>query len=234
LFIQRRLNPEFFLSLEVLEALPAAKLERTAALLAEAGLSCTIHGVFMDLNPGSFEPLLREATALRFAQVMEAAELLRPRVVVFHPGYDRWRYGEQRAKWLELGLPLWKSVAERAEGIGCRIGVENIFEEEPDTLLELLERTGSPAVGHCFDVGHWNLFSKVGMPEWFELLGKHVVECHVHDNSGAKDDHAPPGEGKIDFGLFLSLVERYAPQAVLTIEAHSLPCLQRSLAYFGR
>ena len=33
---------------------------------------------------------------------MDAAALLRPRVVVFHPGYDKWRYGEARDRWLAV------------------------------------------------------------------------------------------------------------------------------------
>lgn len=227
--LERRLNPEIFLSADVLDRLDPSRLEETAQALTGEGLSCTIHSPFMDLNPGSAERMLRDATLHRFTQVMEAAAILKPEVMVFHPGFDRWRYGEAVAQWLDLSVPVWRFVLEKATEIGTVVAVENIFEEEPSTLKALFEAVDHERFGHCFDVGHWNLFKKVGMEEWFEALGKRIVEVHIHDNSGTRDDHAPPGEGAIDFRLFFDLMERYAPEAAYTIEAHSRAHLESSL-----
>ena len=227
--LERRLNPEIFLSGDALETLKPGELAKVAGTLKDSGLSCTIHAPFMDLNPGSLEPMLREATRRRFDQVLDAAEVLHPEVMVFHPGFDRWRYGEATDPWLTHSVAIWKSVLVRAREIGTIVAVENIFEEEPDTLRRLLETVNDPLLMHCFDVGHWNLFKKVGMEEWFEALGDRIAEVHIHDNSGARDDHAPPGEGAIDFELYFRLMERYAPDAAYTIEAHSRADLERSL-----
>lgn len=227
--IERRLNPELFLSADALDAVIPERLAATARALSDAGLSCTIHSPFMDLNPGSLERLLRDATMHRFSQVMDAAEILRPEVMVFHPGFDRWRYGEATAQWLDYSIAAWRKVLGRARSIGTAIAVENIFEEEPSTLKALLDAVDDPIFGHCFDVGHWNLFKRVGMEQWFEALGARIVEVHIHDNGGTRDDHAPPGEGAIDFELFFGLMERYAPGAAYTVEAHSKPHLERSL-----
>lgn len=228
--LERRLNAEIFFSADALDAMVPAELAAAAAALKGEGLSCTIHSPFMDLNPGSFEKLLRDATMHRFSQVMDAAEILRPEVMVFHPGFDRWRYGEAVKQWLELSAAVWRSTLDRARGIGTVIAVENIFEEEPSTLKALLDEVDDPIFRHCFDVGHWNLFKKVGMEEWFEALGDRIAEVHIHDNSGTRDDHAPPGEGAIDFQKFFALMERYAPDAAFTIEAHSRDHLESSLA----
>ena len=228
-FLQRRLNPEIFFSADALEALLPGELAQVAAALKGEGLSCTIHAPFMDLNPGSLERLLRDSTQCRFNQVLDAAEILRPEVMVFHPGFDRWRYGEAVELWLEHSVVAWRGVLARAREIGTVIAVENIFEEEPGTLRALFERVDDPLLRHCFDVGHWNLFKKVGMEQWFEALGERIAEVHIHDNSGTRDDHAPPGEGAIDFGLFFRLMESYAPDAAYTIEAHSREHLERSL-----
>jgi sugar phosphate isomerase/epimerase len=233
-FLERRLNPEIFLSGEALEALLPGELESVAEKLRGAGLSCTIHAPFMDLNPGSLERLLRETTMRRFDQVLDAAEILRPEVMVFHPGFDRWRYGEATDLWLGHSVEAWRSVLVRARSIGTVIAVENIFEEEPGTLKALFEAVDDPLLRHCFDVGHWNLFKKVGMEEWFEALGGRVAEVHIHDNCGTRDEHAPPGEGAIDFELFFKLMERYAPEAAYTIEAHSREHLEKSLAALER
>lgn len=228
--LERRLNPEIMFTADALDALVPAELAEASGVLKGEGLCCTIHAPFMDLNPGSLERMLRDATRHRFHQVMDAAEILRPEVMVFHPGFDRWRYGETVRQWLDLSVGIWQGVLERARGIGTVIAVENIFEEEPSTLKALLEEVGDPLFRHCFDVGHWNLFHKVGMEPWFESLGGYVAEVHIHDNHGTKDDHAPPGEGGIDFGLFFELMARYAPDAAYTIEAHNKPHLESSLA----
>jgi sugar phosphate isomerase/epimerase len=37
------------------------------------------------------------------------------------------------------------------------------------------------------------------------------------------------GEGNIDFDLYFRLLNRYAPDAVWTIEAHSRECLERAV-----
>ena len=232
--IDRRLNVEIFFSAEALDHLEPKRLVAAATILDAEGLKSTIHAPFMDLNPGSYEPLLQEITRRRFHQVMDAAALLRPRVVVFHPGFDKWRYGETRDRWLAESIPLWQEMVERGEECGCIIAVENIFEEEPSTLVDLIQGVNSPRLRHCFDVGHWNLFSKVSLEEWFSDLGPYIAETHIHDNHGKLDEHAPIGEGNIDTRLFFSLLDSYAPDAVRTIEAHSREKLERALVNLGK
>jgi sugar phosphate isomerase/epimerase len=214
------INPEIFLPAAVLDTLIPEEAAAIMASLQSAGIRSTIHAPFMDLNPGSFEPLLRQATIHRFEQVLTAAEIIRPDTIVMHPGYDRWRYGDRQAEWLELSLPVWRMVDERAADIGCRIAVENIFDEEPSVLKALLEAIDSPRIGHCFDVGHWNLFKSVSMAEWFAELGDRIIHSHVHDNHGLRDDHLPLGDGMIDFDEYFRLMRQHAPDASYAIEAH--------------
>ncbi|WP_243370315.1 sugar phosphate isomerase/epimerase family protein [Geotalea sp. SG265] len=228
--IAESINPEIFFSADALDEVIPEKMRVEADLLAGSGLSCTIHAPFMDLNPGSVVRQIREVTRQSFNDVLNAADIFKPQVMVFHPGYDRWRYGEKKEEWLRHSIDTFQTVLERAETIGCTIAVENIFEEEPSTLVALLEAIDSPRLRHCFDVGHWNLFKTVGMDEWFAALGPYIAESHIHDNQGTRDDHAPLGEGGIDFPLFFRLMAHYAPQAAWTIEAHNMEKLQRALA----
>ena len=89
--IQGRINPEIYFSSEALDLLTCADLAASAEQLHNAGLAITIHAVFLDLNPGALDSSIREATRWRFQQVFQAAEVLRPRVIVFHPGFDELR-----------------------------------------------------------------------------------------------------------------------------------------------
>ena len=232
--LDRRVNPEIYLPGETYDSLDRAELAFIASALKDHGLSTTMHAPYVDLNPGSPERLVREATLKRFHQVMDVAEHFRPRVIVLHPGYDRWRFGESRDQWLKNSIATWREIIPRAEAIDCKLAVENVFEEEPSTLRALIETVDSPLLRHCFDVGHWNLFGKTGMAEWFAELGQYIAETHIHDNHGQRDDHAVIGEGNIDFELFFSLMGRYAPEACWTIEAHSRDALERALASIER
>ena len=229
LVLDRRVNPEVYLTGEDFDTLIPEELGRIAAALSENGCSTTMHAPYVDLNPGSAEQLIREATLRRFHQLLDAAEILRPKVIVLHPGYDHWRYGDSREQWLKHSIDTWRELLDRAAGIGCIMAVENIFEEEPSTLKALFEAVDSPILRHCFDVGHWNLFVKVSMDEWFAEIGSYIAEVHIHDNFGIKDDHNAIGEGNINFDLFFRLLQRYAPDAVWTLEAHSKETLEKAL-----
>lgn len=230
-FLAKGVNPEISFNGEDLDNVLPEEFEAVADALAKAGLSCTIHAPFMDLNPGSEERLIRETTARRFTQVCDAALILRPVSMVFHPGYDRWRYGEKQSTWLGNTINTFTKVLEMTEPTGCRISIENIFEEEPSTLLALMEAFNHPRLRHCFDVGHWNLFATktCDLDEWFSTLGAYMGHLHIHDNYGLKDDHAPVGEGNIDFDLYFALVKKYATEAVWTLEAHNRLNLERTL-----
>lgn len=228
--ISHRINPEVYLPSESLDHLIWEELATQAEFLHSAGLETTIHSPFMDLNPGAMDKSIREATRRRIQQVMKAAELLHPRVIVVHPGFDDLHYGDNRLEWLKNSIDFWREFVPQARELGTILAVENIFEKDPTTLRALLEEIDDPCFRHCFDIGHWNMFTTVTLEEWFSELGPYIAECHIHDNHGQSDEHLPVGEGGIDFSGFFPLLIRHAPDAVWTIEAHSAERLQRALA----
>lgn len=232
--LTRQINPEVYISAEALDRIVWEELDAHAQALRSAGLATTIHAPFMDLNPGALDVTIRDATRRRFHQVFQAAELLRPRVIVFHPGYDDLRYGESRMAWLKNSIAFWQEFLPRAKEIGCIIAVENIFEKEPTTLRWLLEAIDDPLFRHCFDTGHWHMFTTVGLEEWFAEVGRFIAESHIHDNHGQADEHLPLGEGKIDFDQVFGLLKQYAPDSVWTIEAHSTERLERALVNIAK
>ncbi|CAH2030430.1 sugar phosphate isomerase/epimerase family protein [Trichlorobacter ammonificans] len=227
--LTERINPELFLPAEALESMDWELLTSFSHELAGAGLSCTIHGPFMDLNPGSVDPAIRESSGMRVDQTLRAAGLLKARVVVFHPGYSRLSHGSVQDVWVENSIAFWRERLPAIRAAECCVALENIFEDEPSTLRRVIEGIGDPLVGHCFDVGHFNMFARVSLEEWFAELGRHILESHLHDNFGQSDDHLPVGDGAIDFTRVSGLLHRFAPQAVWTLEAHSRQRLERSL-----
>jgi sugar phosphate isomerase/epimerase len=223
------LQPEVYFSGYVLDRLSSGDTEGISRALREREVPVTFHAPFMDLNPGAVDERIREITALRFGQVLDLVPLFRPRAIVLHPGYDRWRYDDDVDLWLENSLRTWEPLVKRAESLSVRMALENVFEEKPAILERLLDKIDSPYLGYCLDAGHGNLFSRVPLEEWVEVLGSRLMEIHLHDNRGEADDHLPLGQGSIDFPSLFALLGKKKIQPIYTIEPHEIAHLQPSL-----
>lgn len=227
-FLALKYNAEIAFKGQDLDALDPELLERAAEGFRTAGLSLTVHAPFLDLNPGALEPYVFEATAIRYRQTLAAADRLGARLVVFHPGYEYWKYGGKDQLWLDASLDFWPPIIELAEQLEIRLALENIYETVPDTLIQLLDRIDSPLFGHCFDVGHWRLFSDKTLDDWFTPLAARMLHLHLHDNTGSGDDHLPIGEGDIDFDHLFRLIGTLPERPTMTLEARSEEEAERS------
>ena len=114
----------------------------------------------MDLSPGAVDSKVRHVTMERFYHVLDIAKELKVKCVVFHSGYEKWKYALNIGLWLEQSLLTWRPLVKKAEEIGVKIALENIFEDEPENLRLLMEKMGNNSFGICFDSGHFNLFLK--------------------------------------------------------------------------
>lgn len=194
--------------------------------------SFTFHAPFMDLSPGAVDSKVMAVTAERFAQVFDMAEILAPRAIVFHSGYEKWKYALKIEPWLENSLVTWRPLLQRAVDTGVKIAIENIFEDEPSTLRLLMEKIGSEHFGLCFDAGHFNLFSKVSLEEWIRQLKPYIIELHLHDNNKTYDDHIAIGDGTFDFATLFSLLKDREP--ICTIEGHTPEDVLKSIDRLNR
>ncbi len=228
---KHRLDMELYFGGAALDGLTAGAVRGLKETL-DYGPSLSIHAPFMDLSPGAVDSLVRNATTERFRQVFDIAGILRPRAIVFHSGYEKWKYGLHRELWLEKSLLTWGPFMETAAALGISIALENIFEEDPVNLRMLMERLGSRHFGICFDTGHFNLFSKTPLEDWMEALNPYIVELHLHDNDGTADQHLPMGEGSFDFGLFFGLLKNR--DCIHTLEAHTQEHALRSMQYHAK
>ncbi|MEJ2698613.1 MAG: sugar phosphate isomerase/epimerase [Desulfuromonadales bacterium] len=230
LLVEKKLQPEVAFSGPELDSLDTGFLREAGETLRASGIDITVHGPYHDLNPGALEPMVRRVTRKRFGQTLAAASTLGASLVVFHPGFDPWKYGGQDHIWVESNLKFWPPLLDLAADSGCLMALENIFEEVPSTLKELLTRLDSPWLGHCFDVGHWHLFGRVSLAEWFSALGPRLIHLHLHDNFGKRDEHLPVGEGRIDFATLFRLTGELPAEPSLTLEAHDQEAMLRSLS----
>ncbi len=227
--IKNRIHPEIYFSSEDLDACQKEDVERLSRILEENQLESTLHGPFMDLSPGGVDRRIKEVTFDRLLKTMELACFFRPKMIVFHPGYERWKFDGNVKLWLESSLQTWRPLVREAVGLGLTLAIENVFEESPDSIKSLLEEIHSPHFRFCFDTGHHNVFSKTPLPAWIEALGGFLGEVHLHDNHRETDEHLPVGEGRFNFDQFFTLLSQLKLSPLYTIEPHDEALLWRGL-----
>ena len=221
-----KINLEIFISSDSLDSIDGAEMLRLKEKL-DYNPSLTIHAPYMDLSPAAIDSKVRDITVERFESVFDAAEVLGPRAVVFHSGYEKWKYSLKIDVWLKNSVKMWRRFSQRAEDLGTRIVVENIFEDEPANLRLLMEEMSSEYFGLCFDTGHFNLFSRIPLEEWLSQVKEYIFELHLHDNHGSSDAHLAIGDGTFDFDtLFGTLAGR---DLICTIEGHTKEDVIKSL-----
>ena len=223
---QERLDLEIYFGSRGFDDLTISDIEDLKRLL-DYGPDITVHSPFMDLSPGAVDPKVRDITIKRFSDLLTLTEILKPRAAVFHSGYYRWKYDNRVDIWLEGSLITWRSLSKRAEDMGVKIVIENIFEDEPSNLKLLMEEIDSDNFGICFDTGHFNIFSKISLMEWLSVIKPYIIELHLHDNDKTADSHLAIGDGNFDFDtLFTELRGR---DYIYTIEAHTIEDAKKSM-----
>lgn len=227
--LNRNLQPEVACQDVSIDRLDFALIKDCTAQLAEKQLTTTLHAPFSGFNPGSPKKRLRKTAHSMCQQSLQLAEILNARCIVFHPGIPYQATGKVKQIWLENALEFWPEYIEQARQIGTVINLENIYETSSLVYQQLFATLGSEHFGHCFDIGHWNIFAEESLQDWFENLGRYIKHLHLHDNLGENDQHLPVGSGNIDFQDFFRRVTKQLNKPSMTLEAHKLPDLEVSL-----
>ncbi len=99
-FLDKHWQPELALQTRDLDHMSTGEISILGSQLAAARLGVSIHAPFFDLNPASSDPDIRAITNRRFHQTIDFAAAVNARCIVFHPGYDPWRYARTPDAWL--------------------------------------------------------------------------------------------------------------------------------------
>ena len=227
--IKNQVHPEIYFSAEDLDACRKKDAQHLSRTLQENQMETTLHGPFMDLSPGGVDRKVKEVTRDRLLKTIKLAHFFKPKMIVFHPGYERWKFDGNVKLWLDSSLKTWRPLVKEAEEMGLTLAIENVFEETPEPIKNLLEEIDSPHFRFCFDTGHHNVFSKTPLSVWMVALGRYLSEVHLHDNHKEMDEHLPVGEGGFDFNQFFALLSQYKLNPLYTIEPHEEAHLRRGL-----
>lgn len=111
-----------------------------------------------------------------------------------------------------------------AEDNGVLLGVENryYYREIPilPELEDIFNKFSSPNIGYWHDVGHAEVFERLGLCKHKDLLDKfsaRLIGMHLHDIIGNIKDHNPPGLGAFNFKFLKPYIKS---DTIKVIEAH--------------
>ena len=112
--------------------------------------------------------------------------------------------------------------------------IENVFDDEPETLRGIIEAVDEPNIKACLDIGHANAMTsgKYSIVEWVRVLTPVLRHFHVHNNDGSEDMHDDVFNGTVDFDSIMRMFTDELPDDItMTIESRrSRP----SMEYMGK
>ncbi|MBN2124355.1 MAG: sugar phosphate isomerase/epimerase, partial [Deltaproteobacteria bacterium] len=142
------------------------------------------------------------------------------------------RYGFIREAWIERSLELWSWLAAAVREEGAILVLENVYEQGPGEMEVLFRNLEQWGVGFCLDTGHQAVYGSVPVARWVESLAPYLFQLHLHDNTGAADDHLALGRGSIDFRALMGDLKRKMPSPpLITLEPHREEDLWPSIEY---
>ena len=218
--LEKGVNLEvLFFSTDIDSSVDRVLLKDITSMFEEAGLFFNVHAPFYDLNLGSFDGFILDAVIRRYESLLPVVEIMKPRALVIHTGYDRWRYRTKEGDWLDIAVNTLTKL-DSLFPKDMKLLLENVFDEAPNVLYDLLTNFDSSRFGCCFDVGHFHLFSKAEIDEWLIRIGDRIFELHIHDNDKLDDRHWAIGRGSAPvYRLLRWAILEDVPY--FTIEAHT-------------
>ena len=175
----------------------------------------TIHGPYNELFPCAIDRRARALARDRFCQTLEIARHYGVHKVVFHAGFNPWLY--YPIWFTEQSIVFFKDfVREIPEDI--TVCLENVLEDTPAMMTDIIRAVDSPRLRMCLDVGHANAYSKVKPETWITECRDVLDHFHIHNNDGTRDSHSALTEGTIPMADLLAQIECLCPRATLTLE----------------
>lgn len=229
---QHRMNCEIVFDLPSLVNENSKFFKHIAAILNRTAVRRKIHAPFQEIFLGAPDPLVRNAAVQRLKKAFNVAKLFSPEIIVIHLNYEDKRFGFVYNEWLQYALENIEYFAQKAQKIGAMLVLENVYEETPSAMREVLVRLSGKNVGICLDVGHVKAFSKTPLRKWIATLGFGIRHFHLHDNDGTKDAHLPIGEGTIDFSQVVRYILSASHEIRITLEPHSIPDIWKACEGF--
>ena len=190
-----------------------------------------LHGPFLDLKPSSPDKLIREVSYNRYFNTMEIAKKLQIDYLIFHSQINPYLNQPSIRKLNNLqNKEFWERILKDISDYKGMILLENIFEETPVMLKELIEAIDLPNIKINLDIGHAKL-GKVDLEEWIKELKDYISYIHIHSNDGLYDLHQGPSVEEVERLYYL--LDKYNINPVLSLE-YKVSDLKEEIKKYGK
>lgn len=202
-------------------------------LLSTEIITVSIHAPFSDLNIASLNERIRTLSVDIILGAINVAAELDIELITIHPGLFS-PYGlllKDRVK--KTNIESIIEIAQVASDNGICLGIENMpfpnwtLGTDPRDIKYILDTLNNaglkyPDVGFTFDIGHAHTSDTLSgfLKKYFI---SHLVNIHVHNNNGRRDEHLPLNKGTIDIKSVLqkiNIMAKAMPKQII-IEANT-------------
>lgn len=173
-----------------------------------------LHAPYNELFPCAIDKRARALAAERYRQAIALAKGYGCEKVIIHGGYQTMMYFP--VWYTEQSVLFWREFLR--EDPGLELVLENVLEQEPDWLLDIIRTVDDPRLRMCLDIGHVNAYSHIPVMDWLERCAPYISHFHIHNNDAAGDRHNAVFDGSIPMPEFLERAEALCPDATFTFE----------------
>lgn len=183
----------------------------------------SLHAPFWDLNLGTKNPMVREATLKSFNYAYSIAKELGCTEIVVHNGFIPNTSFYQG--WVKSSVQFWNDFFKDKDH-SITMMIENQCEEDSEVIKMEIDAVNDLRLKVCLDIGHANANSDMSVEKWIKSLGNRIGYLHMHNNHGRlknrpsfmNDEHLGIDDGTIDIKNVCSLLEEYCPNAIWNLE----------------
>lgn len=178
----------------------------------------SLHGPFLDLNPASYDSLIRKTTMTRYNQAYSIAKKLGADRIIYHSCFNENIYFKET--YVKNSIEFWREFMEDKDD-SVSIHIENVLESEVDHLIDLIDAVDNKNLTLCLDIGHINCYGKDSIKDWIKICGERIGHIHLHNNYGVNDTHNGLNNGNIDIEDILNNIKKYCYNPSITLEINN-------------
>ena len=181
--------------------------------------TAVLHGPFTEIHPAAIDYRARDLAMVRIEEAYEVCEALGIKKMVVHTGWIPFIYFKE---WqAQKGADFWqKFMKDKPDDFS--ICVENVLDDEPYMLADMMHRIEDHRIKLCLDIGHANAVTSKEIPveDWIKELGPYISHFHLHNNYQDNDTHSDFNTGSMDMDAVFEAIEKHcADDVTFTIEA---------------
>jgi protein FrlC len=204
--------------------LSPAELRQLRQSIAEHGLSVSSFMPAFYRYPHSLSnpnPRVRRDSIDYMRQCTDNAATLGAGIVLVVPDFSL--FGQPREESRKRMTESVDEVARYAAQYDLKLGIEILYEDETDLVttsddaLAMIRELGYNNLGVVLDTGALNLCAESAQ-EIVTRLGELLLQVHVNDNQGEKQQNLIPGDGTYDFPALIRVLRQHGYSGFLSAE----------------